>query len=76
MKTKYLYDVLKRIRPWHAVSLVAAVTLSAIIVTSAMKLEPTAANGTAVDQAISIPPPLNNPGDSATGPSSIVRTRL
>src|SRR5512132_518748 len=53
MKTKYLYDLLKRIRPWHAVSLVAAVTLSAVIVASAMRLDLT---------------PPKNPGNPAAEP--------
>jgi CSLREA domain-containing protein len=53
MKTKYLYDLLKRIRPWHAVSLVAAVTLSAVIVASAMRPDLT---------------PPKNPGNPAAEP--------
>jgi CSLREA domain-containing protein len=53
MKTKYWYALLKRIRLGRAVLLVAAVSLSAIVVASAMRLDLT---------------PSNNPGDSATGP--------
>jgi CSLREA domain-containing protein len=53
MKTKYWYALLQRIRLGRAVLLVAAVSLSAIVVASAMRLDLT---------------PSNNPGDSATGP--------